>query len=65
MVSSRHYIVETKDDGMKHHGMKNDGMKHYGMKNDGMEHYGMKATDYSIWSKGSLVDRGCGVLGCS
>ena len=47
MVSSRHYIVETKD----------DGMKHYGMKNDGMEHYGKKARDYQVWSRGRPIGR--------
>ena len=45
MVSSKHYLLETKDDGMKHHGMK---------KNDGMEPNGMKATDYQMWSRGRI-----------
>ena len=51
MVSSKHYLVETKDDGMKHHGMKNDGM----------ELYGMKATDYQMWKKGCgrAIKPGC------
>ena len=48
MVSSKHYLLETKDDGMKHHGMK---------KNDGMEPNGMKATDYQMWSRGRIVGK--------
>ena len=45
MVSSKHYLLETKDDRMEHHGMK---------KNDGMEPNGMKATDYQMWSRGRI-----------
>ena len=46
MVSSKHYLLETKDDGMKLHGMK---------KNDGMEPNGMKATDYQMWRRGGAM----------
>ena len=66
MVSSKHYIVETKDDGMKNHEdyglwtrdrkVSDYGMetKDDGMKNDGMEPNGMKATDYQMWSRGRI-----------
>ena len=47
MVSSKHYLVETKV----------DGKKHYGIKNDGMEPNGMKATDYQMWSRGRIVGK--------
>ena len=59
MVSSKNYLVETKDDGMKHHAMKNDGMKHFDMKKIyGIEHYGRKgyANDYQVWGGGRGVN---------
>ena len=49
MVSSKHYLVETKDDGMKNHedyGLwtRERKVSDYGMetKDDGMKHHGMK-----------------------
>ena len=48
MVSSKPDLLETKDDRVKHHGMK---------KNDGMGHPGMKATDYQMWSGGRIVGK--------
>ena len=55
MVSSKHYIVETKDDGMKNHEdyqiSERPGMIRDYQSDNGLWNRGRKLTDYGLWTR--------------